>query len=224
MHLYADPLSTSCRPVLMMIADQSLAVEIIPVNLHLNETAEPDFLAINPNGTLPVLRDGDLVLTESSAILKHLALRFDLAVYPTDPRAQILVDEMVSWFSTNFWAYHCILGTYPRMLPALGWLNPITLNEISMLAAHGSARYLTVLDRRLAQGGPFVCGPDLTIADYTGIAKVTLADYVDFDFSPYPAVSRWCARMRERDGWTAAFAGFTGLVDAARQQRSATVA
>lgn len=221
MKLYCDPLSTSSRPVMMMVADQSLDVAIVPVNLHLQENLDPGFLALNPNGTIPVLQDGDLVLTEGNVILKHLAIRFGLPLYPADLRAQISVDEMVSWFTTNFWAYHCVLGTYPRMLPSLAWLNPVTRDELALLGSHGSRRYLSVLDRRLEEGGPFVCGRDLTIADYAGIARVTLADYVDFDFSPYPAVQAWCARMRDRDGWTAAFAGFCGLVNAARAQRAA---
>lgn len=221
MKLYCDPLSTSSRPVMMMVADHAIDVTIVPVNLHLQENLDPDFLALNPNGTIPILQDGDLVLTESTVILKHLATRFGLPLYPADLRAQLAVDEMVSWFTTNFWAYHCVLGTYPRMLPALAWLNPVTQQELALLGSHGSRRYLTVLDRRLAEGGPFVCGRDITIADYAGIARVTLADYVDFDFSPYPAVLAWCARMRDRDGWAVAFASFDGLVNAARAQRTA---
>lgn len=206
---------------MMMVADQALDVEIIPVNLHLKENLEPEFLALNPNGTVPVLQDEDFVLTESSVILKYLAVRFGLALYPTELKAQIRVDEMLDWFTTNLRTFHGVLGTYPRMLPALDWLNPITRAEMAALGAHGSQRYLTVLDRRLAEHGPYVCGRDLTIADYAGITQVTLADYVDFDFSPYPAVQAWCALMRERDGWTAAFASFTGLVNAARRQRDA---
>jgi glutathione S-transferase len=205
---------------MMMVADHALDVMIVTVNLHLQENRNPDILALNPNGTIPILQDGDLVLTESTVILKHLAIRFGLPLYPADLRAQLAVDEMVSWFSTNLWAFHCVLGTYPRMLPALAWLNPATQQELAVLGSQGSHRYLAVLDRRLAEGGPFVCGRDITIADYAGIARVTMADYVDFDFSAYPAVQTWCARMRDRDGWAVAFASFDGLVNAARAQRS----
>lgn len=221
MKLYCDPLSTSSRPVIMMIADFGLDVELLSVNLHLQENLDPAFLALNPNGTVPVLQDDDFLLTESSAILKYLSLRFDLPLYPTDLKSQVRVDEMTAWFTTNFRAYHGMLGTYPRMLPALAWLSPVTREELSSLGGYGSQRYLTVLNQRLAAQGPFVCGRDITIADYAGIAQVNLADYVDFDLSPYPAVQAWSLRMRERDGWTAGFAGFMGLVNAARRQREA---
>ena len=63
-----------------------------------------------------------------------------------------------------------------------------------------------------------------SIADYAGISQVTLADFVDFDFSPYPNVEAWIALMREQTGWDAAFAGFTGLVQAARKERKTATA
>ena len=51
------------------------------------------------------------------------------------------------------------------------------------------------------------------------ISQVTLADFVDFDFSPYPRVRAWIELMHKRPGWDAAFAGFSGLVQAARNER-----
>jgi glutathione S-transferase len=220
MKLYCDPISTSSRPVIMLVADFDLPVEIVTINLFADQNQTPDFLAINPLGTVPVLEDDGFVLTESAAILKYLSVRFDLPVYPSELQAQIRVDEMLARFISNFNAFHGICGTYPRMLPQLAWLNEGTKAQMTALGAYGSARYLSVLDRRLAQHGPFVCGAELSIADYAGVSLVTLADFVEFDFSPYPAVQAWLARMRDRAGWDAAFAGFTGMVTAARAARA----
>lgn len=224
MQLYFDPLSTSSRPVMLLIHDFKLDMDEITVNLHLQENLQPDFLAINPNGAVPTLDDDAFILTESSAILKYLARKYDLPVYPDDLRDQIRVDEMVSWFTTNFRGYHCIFGTYPKMISAMAGLSPMTKAEMAAMGAYGSQRYLTVLDKMLAENGPYVCGKAITIADYAGIAQVTLADYVDFDFSPYPNVKAWTVRMRNRKGWDAAFAGFNGLVQAARNERKRAVA
>lgn len=220
MKLYTDPLSTSCRGVLMLVHDFELDIDITTINLHMHENFHPDFVALNPNATIPLLDDGGFLLTESSAIMKYLSLRFDLGLYPADLSSQIRVDEMVAWLSTNFRVFHCVLGTYPRMLPALSGLDPITKAEMAALGAHGSERHLKVLEGRLADGRSHLVGNQLTIADYAGIALATLADYVDFDFSPYPLVTAWMARMRDRDGWHAAFAAFNGLVNAARRERA----
>ncbi len=224
MKIYFDPLSTSSRPVMLLIHDFNLNIEEINVTLHLQENFQPYFLAINPNGAVPVLDDDGFILTESSAILKYLAVKNDLPVYPDTLQHQIRADEMLSWFTTNFRGYHCIFGTYPQMIPALAGLSSVTKAEMAAMGAYGSQRYLSVLDRQLAEGGPYVCGKAITIADYQGISQVTLADFVDFDFSPYPNVKAWIALMRERGGWDAAFAGFSGLVQAARNERQVAVA
>ncbi len=216
MKLYCDPLSTSSRPVMMLIADFDLDVEIIHVDLLANENQSPAFLAVNPLGTVPVLLDGDFTLTESTAILKYLALRLDLPVYPKALLAQIRVEEATARFATSFQGYHCLFGTYPRMLPQLAWMADTTKAEMATVGSYGSQRYLSVLDSQLADHGPFVCGTEVTVADYVGLALVTLADFVAFDFTPYPAVQGWIARMQSRKGWDAGYAGFTGMVAAAR--------
>lgn len=224
MRLYFDPLATSSRPVVLLIHDFGLDVEEIMVNLHLNEHTEPDFLRLNPNGAVPVLDDDGFVLTEGCAILKYLAVRNSLPVYPAAFEERIRVDEMLSWFTTNFWGYHCVFGTYAKMLPSLAALSPVTRAEMAAVGAHGSQRYLEVLDRRLRENGPYVCGKNITLADYEGISLTTLADFVDFDFSPYPNVQAWIALMRECKGWDSAFAGFNGMVQAARNERRTAAA
>lgn len=216
MKLYCDPLSTSSRPVMMFVADFDLDVDLSIVNLFENENQTPEFLALNPLGTVPVLVDGDFVLTESVAILKYLALQFHLPAYPAEQPAQIRVDEATARFVTAFDAYHCLFGTYPRMLPQMAWMAETTKAEMAAIGAHGSQRYLSVLNRQLADHGPYVCGNEVSIADYVGLAKVTLADFVAFDFSPYPAVQAWIDRMQGRKGWAAAYVGFTGMLAASR--------
>lgn len=220
MKLYCDPISTSSRPVMMLVADFDLDVELIVIDLFQNENQTAAFLAINPLGTIPVLVDGDFVLTESTVILKYLARHCDLPVYPRDPVAQIRVDEATARFATGLFAYHGLFGTYPRMLPQLAWMADTTKAELAAVGAHGSQRYLGVLDRQLADRGPFVCGSEISTADFVGLAQVTLADFVAFDFAPYPAVQAWIRRMQDRAGWTAAYAGFAGMLAAARNQHA----
>lgn len=222
MQLYFDPLSTTSRPVTFMLHDQGIAFEEILVNLHLGEHMQPAFLAKNPMGLVPLLDDDGFVLTESNAILKYVATKHGLAIYPSELEAQARVDEMLFWFATNFRLYHCAFGVYPKMLPALAHLSPATQTDLEGLGAYGSQRYLSFLDQKLARGGPFVCGESLSIADYTGVAQVTLADFVDFDFSPYPSVAAWIERMKARRGWDTAFAAFRGFVTAARNEHRAS--
>jgi len=68
------------------------------VNAFLDEHKQPDYLALNPLGQVPVLTDGDLVLRDSSAILVYLARKYDKSNkwLPTDPDKQALVQQWLS--------------------------------------------------------------------------------------------------------------------------------
>ncbi|MFT5180133.1 MAG: glutathione S-transferase [Alphaproteobacteria bacterium] len=71
--LYQSPVSTTCRPIMMFIADEGLDVEQQIVDIMSGEHYGEAFTKINPNNFVPVLEDGDFRLMESSAILKYLA-------------------------------------------------------------------------------------------------------------------------------------------------------
>ena len=77
MKLYADPISTTSRPVILFIDDTGAPVEFQLVELMKGGHMQPEFVAINPSHAVPVLQDDELVLTESSAILKYLADKID---------------------------------------------------------------------------------------------------------------------------------------------------
>ena len=217
MRLYFDPISTTSRPITFLLHDQGIAFEEAHVNLFLGEQYGADYLALNPIGQVPLLDDDGFRLTESCAILKYIAQKCGLSVYPTEPKAQARVDEMLSWFSTNFIAYHGFFGAYQKMFAPVFKVSPATVEELSRVSENGSKRYLTFLDQKLAQHA-FVAGDELSIADYSGISFVTVAEYTDFDFSPYPNVAAWIERMKARPGYQAAYAGFRGFLMAARAE------
>ena len=69
MKLYMHPASTTCRPIMLFIADHNLPVEQEVVDIMTGEQYRPAYTAINPNNLVPVLEDDGFRLTESSAIL-----------------------------------------------------------------------------------------------------------------------------------------------------------
>ena len=75
------------------------------------------YTAVNPNNLVPMIEDGDLRLTESSAILKYLADKIGSPAYPKDLKQRAKVNEMMDWLNTNFyrdWAYNLC---YPQLFP-----------------------------------------------------------------------------------------------------------
>lgn len=98
-HAIGSPASRAC---LMVIRQLELPVGVKLVNLATGEQNDPEFLKINPLHKVPVLVDGDFVLTESRAILGYLVNQFqpDSNLYPKDPRARAIVDQRLYYDAT----------------------------------------------------------------------------------------------------------------------------
>src|SRR5262249_7425111 len=101
MKLYYHPVSTACRPVMMLAADDNIALEYVTVDLFTGEHMKEPYGKINPNRQIPVLEDGDFRMTESSAILKYLAEKTGSASYPKDLQKRARVNETMDWFNTG---------------------------------------------------------------------------------------------------------------------------
>src|SRR6185503_9756506 len=84
MKLYADPISTTCRPILLFAAETGTDLQVEFIDLFSGANYAPAYAKINPNCQVPCLDDGDFRLTESSAILKYLADKVNSPLYPKD--------------------------------------------------------------------------------------------------------------------------------------------
>ena len=119
MKLYMHPVSMTSRPVRLFIAENKIPVDEVIVDLFTGEQYQPAYAGINPNSMMPMIEDGDLRLTESSAILKYLADKIGSPAYPKDQKQRAKVNEVMDWINTNFyreWAYNLC---YPQLFPHL---------------------------------------------------------------------------------------------------------
>jgi glutathione S-transferase len=98
-----NPVSNTSRPIRLLIMENKLPVDEQIVDFNTGEHLGESYLKLNPNGLVPTLVDGDFILTESSAIMKYLADKFDLAAYPKDLQKRARVNEMMDWFNTGFY-------------------------------------------------------------------------------------------------------------------------
>jgi glutathione S-transferase len=217
MKLYYDPISTTSRSLMLFAAEHSLPLEWEQVSLFQEEQQSPGFLSINPNGCVPVLVDGDFVLSESSAILKFLAELAESPAYPTGLRERARVHAAMDWFLTNC---HAAIGhqlVYPALYTAMFPYSSTTRTELGQAGRQGSQRWLRVLDSHMI--GPsrnYGAGEDLTLADYVGGPVTALLQAVDFDLAPFPNVRRWLAHLKVRRSWDPSAAAFEGLLSAIR--------
>ncbi|TOF82151.1 hypothetical protein CGJ15_26245, partial [Vibrio parahaemolyticus] len=92
--LYYFPASPPCRSVMLTAKAVDLKLTLKEVNMQAGEHLKPEFVAINPQHSIPTLVDGNIKLWESRAICSYLATQYgkDDSLYPNNPKARCLVD------------------------------------------------------------------------------------------------------------------------------------
>lgn len=208
MKLYTYPASPVCRPIAMFIADNGMDVEQQIVDLMTQEQYQPGYAAINPNNAVPVLEDGTFRLTECSAILKYLADSIDSPAYPKPLKERARVNAAMDWVNTALYRNFGYGLCYPQVL---AFAKLPDENAQSLVLANGQAgarRYLSVMnDHMLGAENAWLAGKDMTIADYFASGILSLGELTGVDFSAWPNVKAWYARMTSLPNWQSANAG-----------------
>ncbi len=219
MKLYMHPVSTACRPIRLFIADNNIACEEELVDLMTGAHHQEPFASINPNRMVPMLVDGDLKLTESSAILKYLADKVGSAAYPKELKARAKVNEVMDWINTNFYRDFGYGLCYPQLFPHHKRRSDEAQTATIAWGADKSKSWLKLLnDHWIGPSRRYLCGSDITIADYFGAGIVTAGELVGCDFAAYPNVRRWLDAMKGLPNWERMNREFYGLRDAIKAQ------
>jgi glutathione S-transferase len=205
MILYTWPGSPVCRPIAMFIADHKMKVRQRAVDLLTGEQFAPAYTAINPNGAVPVLDDGPLRLTESSAILKYLADKARSPAYPKALRARAQVNAVMDWANTGLYRTFGYGFCYPQVLETLKWPDPNTQAQMLAAGQNGSRKFLGVMNDHLLGGRwPWLCGDRITIADYFTSGILSLGELTGCEFAEWPRVRRWYRQMQDLPNWQSA--------------------
>ena len=106
--LWGRKSSINVQKVLWCLAELGLKegkdFERIDAGLHFGKNRTPEFLALNPNGLVPTLQDGDLVLWESNTILRYLIRQYDQSKrFPADISSQYQSEKWMDWQLGTMW-------------------------------------------------------------------------------------------------------------------------
>lgn len=195
MIFYDYVLSPNCYKARLLAAltGQKLtqqALDVYPGNAH----KQPEFLALNPAGTVPVLVEGDLVLTDSAAILVYLAKRAGGWLGEDTPEGAALLQNWLAFAqrlsdSLGLARLHDMLN-----LPAD--IETARANGITSLRALEAALF----EVRLA-GQDFLLGTSPSIADLACFPHVALAGDGGVALDPYPSIRLWMRAIRALPGF-----------------------
>ena len=184
---------------LWMANELGLDYEHLPIEIGGDGARSPEFLAINPNGRLPVIVDDGFVLFESLAITLYLAKKHSHGrLYPGTLEGEAKAWQWSFWAiaevdrGVNIWSLHAV-----RLPPAE---RDAALREEALKVI---AAPFKVLDAALAKQ-PYLLGNDFTVADLNVAAVISRA--IDMDLSAVPHLKAWLTRCLERPAARAALA------------------
>jgi glutathione S-transferase len=190
--------SVNVQKVLWCLAELDLVYERIDAGMAFGKNDQPEYLAMNPNGRVPTLVDGDYVLWESNSIMRYLNLAYGsgFAIYPQSPQPRAAVDRWLDW----------TLSTLQPVDRPVFWALVRTPKEKRDMVAiqkdvDAEAVVWRIPDALLATRR-YIEGEEFTIADIAlgafarrwfgveGVAKPKL-----------PNLERWFALISERPGF-----------------------
>jgi glutathione S-transferase len=161
--------------------------------------APPEYKALHPIGAAPVIRDGDLVLAESGAIMDYILARYGngrLVPAANDPD-----------FAAYLYWFHFANGT---LQPSMGRnmilrrLNLAGDNPVSLAMKERLDRALNLIENRLSNAAYFA-GSEFTAADIIMVFSLTTMRYfLPLDIHPYPNVVAYLARIGQRPAYQTA--------------------
>ncbi|HWL68873.1 MAG TPA: glutathione S-transferase family protein [Geminicoccus sp.] len=188
MQLYWAPKTRSIR-ILWLLEEIGQPYERVTLDIRNGPQTDPDFLRLNPMGKVPVLVDGQAVVSESGAIVAYLADRFPearLAPPLGDPRR----GQYLKWL---FFSGNCIEGAFIEKF------GDLKLPEVA--AGWGSfARVVDVLEQAVADG-PWLLGETFTAADVMIGADLHFGMVALRIIEPRPALTAYVERCQARPAW-----------------------
>ena len=196
--VYGRATSSNVQAVMWGIGELGLKYERLDFGHVHGGTDTPEFRAMNPHGLVPVIRDGDVVMWESCAILRYLAARYGDggAFWPGDPVERAAVDMWAEWGKTSF---------TPDFTVPIFWARVRTSaqDRDEAALAQAIARFETRLDVLEGQmaGHDFVVSGDFTLADIV-IGHVLYRWFnIDIPRRPRPAIEAYYRRLCERPAY-----------------------
>ena len=189
--LYEFGLSGNCHKIRLMLSMLGLEYKSRTLNGAEREQKSAEFLTINPFGQVPVIKDGDIFIRDSQAILVYLARTYGEDAW--FPQNGVKAAEIMAWLSVA-------ANEVPRGPNALR-LHYKFGREINVAEATNiTNNLLTVLDAHFKQH-EWLANNTITIADIAIYPYLALANEGKVDLSPYINIENWLGRIEMVSGF-----------------------
>jgi glutathione S-transferase len=196
--IWGRPNSVNVQKVLWCLSELDLSYRRIDAGMAFGKNDEPEYLAMNPNGRVPTLVDGDYVLWESNSVMRYLCMAYGKGspIYPSAPKVRASVDRWLDW----------TLSTLQPVDRPVFWAlvrTPVEQRDMPAIQkdADAEAAQWRIIDAQLASRR-FIEGDEFTLAD------IALGAYARRWFGvqgiskpPLNNLERWFAQFATRPGF-----------------------
>jgi glutathione S-transferase len=185
--------SVNVQKVVWMAGEAGEDFSRIDAGMAFGKNREPEYLARNPTGLVPLLEDGDFTIWESNAIVRYLAAKHpDRGFFPDDIRARANDDRWMDWASGAFY------GAYAPVFMGLVRTLPEKRDAAAIEASRAKTDDLVaMLDAALARS-PYLAGERFGIGDLVVGCFAHRWLNLPVARTPRPYLEAWYARIRER--------------------------
>ncbi len=195
--LYNNPLTVNGIKMSLIFNAVGRKPDIREIKLHLGEQKSAAFLAINPEGKIPVLLDEGQVFTESMAILHYLANKYQSSLWPKSPALQSQTLKWLFWLSGR-WNSAAMPFAHRRVvLPAWGFPD---VEDVSSDVQAEFNNLAGQLDVQLSDKA-FLCGDDVTLADLACGSYLIFQEQARIPIEEHDSLYRWFGRLKEFSWW-----------------------
>jgi glutathione S-transferase len=194
--LFGRPSSINVQKVLWTVGEIGLAYEHVDAGGDAGGLNDPAFLAMNPHGRVPVLKDGETAIWESNTIVRYLCATYaEGSLSPAAPRARAACDGWMDWTATILQPE--IMGLFWGF-----YRTPAAQRNVALIAARtaDSAETVGSLDKWL-ETRRFIAGDQLTMADIPAGTLMFRYFAMGVETPAAPAVAAWRARLADRPAY-----------------------
>jgi glutathione S-transferase len=188
--------SSNVQKVLWCCAELDLEFERVDVGGPFGGNRDPEYLAMNPNGLVPTVKDGDLVMWESNTICRYLATtRNGEHLYPRDPAARTHVERWMDW-------QLAVIGApMGQLLFGLVRSTPETRDPAAIeRARQRAAGAWTIIDDEL-KNRTYLAGDHLSLAEIVLGTQIYRWFAFPIERPELPNLRAWYVRMHQRPGF-----------------------
>jgi glutathione S-transferase len=215
--LYSDRLSQPGRTVSILLKASEIPYEEKEVSFIKGENRDPSFIDMQPLGTVPFMKDGDLSIPECIAQIRYVSDKYGSWLYPKDPEARVNIDAALSWYHLNIRlpvvgsVFYRIIGSFvpksleyylvPCNVPLDTPLSKDTPEHIKEYSWKLLERSLDTIEHTWLK--PFVGGNRLTVADIlwaSELEQLNMLPHTNLTeiLKKYPKIQSWLTLVKSR--------------------------